>query len=148
MIYTASLVDYFPWVIWSCFFHYSVNCMNDTRNPLHVESTVETYNCKRGAITGMTNTTVYTNSTYNESESLVPIKPSKSLSYFTSWILIFIVKTACSIFPLPNLFICIPVYMYIGTDFVEIFIDTDVLHTPKSKYCPCTLSSAYLIAIK
>ena len=38
--------------------------------------------------------------------------------------------------------------MYIGTDFVEIFIDTDVLHTPKSKYFTCTLSSAYLIAIK
>ncbi|XP_022340708.1 chloride channel protein C-like isoform X1 [Crassostrea virginica] len=49
----------------------SVNCMNDTRNPLHVESTVETYNCKRGAITGMTNTTVYTNSTYNEMATLM-----------------------------------------------------------------------------
>lgn len=107
MIYTASLVDYFPWVIWSCFFHYSVNCMNDTRNPLHVESTVETYNCKRGAITGMTNTTVYTNSTYNESESLVPIKPSKSLSYFTSWILIFIVKT------LHVAYSCCLIYLYV-----------------------------------
>lgn len=88
-------------------FHYSVNCMNDTRNPLHVESTVETYNCKRGAITGMTNTTVYTNSTYNESESLVPIKPSKSLSYFTSWILIFIVKT------LHVAYSCCLIYLYV-----------------------------------
>lgn len=43
--------------------------MNDTRNPLHVESTVETYNCKRGMITGSTNTTIYTNSTYNESKN-------------------------------------------------------------------------------
>lgn len=49
----------------------SVNCLNDTRNPLHVESTVETYNCKRGMITGSTNTTIYTNSTYNEMATLM-----------------------------------------------------------------------------
>lgn len=46
-------------MIVSC--HFSFNCMNDTRNPLHVESAVTQYTCLKGEVWHENNTTWKTN---------------------------------------------------------------------------------------
>ncbi|KAJ8303302.1 hypothetical protein KUTeg_019698 [Tegillarca granosa] len=49
----------------------SINCLNDTRNPLHVEKAVVQYTCPKGTKWQHSNTTWMTNSTYNEMASLM-----------------------------------------------------------------------------
>ncbi|XP_041376140.1 chloride channel protein C-like [Gigantopelta aegis] len=48
----------------------SKNCLNDTRNPLHVEPAVMKYTCNPGT-SWRVNETTYTNGTYNELASLL-----------------------------------------------------------------------------
>ena len=44
----------------------SEGCYNDTRNTLHVDDDVVKYTCPKGSKWRVNDTTVYTNTTYNE----------------------------------------------------------------------------------
>ena len=48
------------------FYFFSEGCLNDTRNPLHVQPLVKHYTCPKGVKWQQSNTTYYTNGTYNE----------------------------------------------------------------------------------
>lgn len=45
---------------------FRVNCINDTRNAMHVENVVVRYTCPKGTVWQEGNSTYRTNGTYNE----------------------------------------------------------------------------------